>query len=201
MRCIFGVHSRVLGTCIVLSVICLLLGLGTASRADTIIKLDLGALDPILDFTTGGELRTVNDGIAATTGDQNTNITFGGFLSSIPNITNSTASFTLGGFTAFAPTLQLGSLAIQNFGAGFLDLYDSANNLLWRAPLGPSTLTGEICPPGTAALFTSTATSVYRRIACIADCPRISVTVDKHDQCQWRCRTRGPIRHFAIFCG
>ena len=137
---------------------CAFTSFAIAAHASTIIKLNLGSVGPDIGMT-GGQLSTVDDGIAATTGDQNTNVEFTDFLSATPDITTPIASFTLSGLTAVPPAQQLGSLAIQNFTGGQFSLYDQANNLLLSGPLTTSALTGVIGPPGTASLFTTSLTS------------------------------------------
>jgi len=104
-------------------------------------------------------MSTVSDGDATTTGDQDTAVTYTGFLNFIPNITTPTASFTLSGLTAAGPVQQVGSLAIQNFLGGQFELFDSSNNPLLTAGLIGSVLSGGIGPPGTAALFTTSVSS------------------------------------------
>jgi hypothetical protein len=131
-----------------------------AARAGTIIKLDLGGTGPDVGMSSaGGVMSTVSDGDATTTGDQDTAVTYTGFLSFLPNITNPTASFTLSGLTAAGPAQQFGSLVIQNYAGGQLSLFDPSNNLLLTANLTGSALSGSIGPPGTAALFTTNVSS------------------------------------------
>ena len=142
--------------CVRLLAICVLLGLGTASRAGTIIKLDLGGTGPDVGMSAaGGIMSTVSDGDVSTTGDQDTAVTYTGFLDFIPDITTPTASFTLSGLTATGPVAQFGGLAIQNFAGGQLTLFDPSNNTLLTAGLTGSVLSGGIGAPGTAALFTT----------------------------------------------
>src|SRR5262249_25528100 len=51
-------------------------------------------------------------------------------------------------------------VVIQNYTGGTFSLYDPADNLLLQGPVGPSTLSGVLGPPGTAALFATTLTTV-----------------------------------------
>jgi hypothetical protein len=131
-----------------------------ASHAATILKLDLGGTGPDVAMTAGGLLSTVNDGTAATTGDQNTAIEFTDFLNGIPDVTLPTASYTLTGLQAVGPANVFGSLVIQNFTGGTFSLYDSANALLLTGPLVNSSLSGVLGPPGTGAIFTTTFSTV-----------------------------------------
>jgi hypothetical protein len=147
-------------TLVRLLVIGFLFNLPIAVQASTIIKLDLGGVGPDVGLSpAGGVMSTVSDGDGSTIGDQDTAVTYTSFLNFLPNITTPIASFTLNGLVASGPAQQFGSLAIQNFTGGLLDLYDPANNLLLAAPLGANTLTGVVGPPGTASLFTTTLSS------------------------------------------
>jgi hypothetical protein len=129
----------------------------SVAHAATIIKLNLGSVGPDVQMNGAGVLSTANDGAAATTGDQNTDVEFTGFLDgSNPDITTTNASFSLGGLQAVGPANVFGSLVIQNFLGGQFNLYDTANNLLLQGPLTNSALTGVMGPPGTGALFTTT---------------------------------------------
>src|SRR5690242_12280266 len=119
----------------------------SAASAATIIKLNLGNIGPDVQMNGSGLLSTVNDGAAGTTGDQNTDIEFTGFLDgSHPDITTTNASFSLNGLQAVGPANVFGSLVIQNFLGGQFNLYDTANNLLLQGPLTNSALTGVIGP-------------------------------------------------------
>jgi hypothetical protein len=122
-----------------------------ASKAGTIIKLDLGGTGPDVSYS-GGILSTVNDGNAGTTGDQNTAIVFTDFLSSqVPNPT--TGSYSLSGATiAGAPTPLGGGVFAQNFSGGDFQIYNSANALLLQVHLGSSLLVGG----GNGAFFSIT---------------------------------------------
>jgi hypothetical protein len=131
-----------------------------SATANTIIKLDLGGVGPDIAMNGQGQLSTVDDGIAGTTGDQNTKIEFTDFLDSVSDIGTPPGSFTLNGLSVSGPTNVIGStLVIQNFTGGQFALYDPNNTLLLSGPLTSSTLTGVIGPPGTGALFTTTLAS------------------------------------------
>lgn len=132
----------------------------SASQAATIIKLNLGGVGPDVGMNGAGLLSTTDDGVAATTGDQNTDIEYVGPLNFIPDLNNNTASFTLAGLNEVGPANVFGTLVIQNFLGGQFSLYDPTNTLLLQGPMGPSALTGVIGPPGTGALFTTTLTTV-----------------------------------------
>src|SRR4051812_2906375 len=80
----------------------LVVSFSLVSRAGTIIKLDLGGVGPDLQMNAGGVLSTVNDGHAATAGDQDTAIAYTGFLAPLfANVTPPpAASFSLSGLQA-----------------------------------------------------------------------------------------------------
>lgn len=134
--------------------------LSPAAQAGTILKLSLGTDVPAdIEFTggIGGTLRTVDDGVAGTTGDQNTAIDFTDFLDgSFADVLSSTASFSMNNLVATGAPTTFGPLVIQNFSGGTLNLYDASNALLLSGTLTNSALTGPIGPPATGALFTTT---------------------------------------------
>ncbi len=131
------------------------------ASAGTILKLDLGSdasFDVEFDGTT---FSTVNDGNALTTGDQNTDVDFGDFLSATPDILSSSASLSFNGLTrSGAPTVIGGSLVVQPFSGGTISVFDPANLLLLSGTLANSVLTGPIGPPATGALFTTSFATV-----------------------------------------
>jgi len=133
-----------------------------ASYASTIIKLNLGGVGP--DIGLGppallppGILGTYNDGIPATSGDQNTNVDFDTFLSFLPNIGGNAASFTLSGLQEVGPVNPIFLNVVgQQFAGGSFNLYDPSNNLLIGGPLTTSAVTGTVGAPGTGSVFTTT---------------------------------------------
>jgi hypothetical protein len=138
-------------------IVCALVCVATSySHAGTIIKLNLGGVGPDIGMNGTGTLATTNDGVAATVGDQNTDIEYTGAFEFIPDVNTTAASFTLQGLTEVGPASVFGSLVIQNFAGGQFSLYDPANVLLLQGPLTNSALTGVLGPPGTGALFTTT---------------------------------------------
>jgi hypothetical protein len=144
--------------------VCALFSLATSSSAATIIKLNLGGIGPDIEMVQPPgpvplELRTRDDGIGATTGNQNTDVEFVGFLDGNPDITTTDASFTLSGLTPTpGPATSFPPLMIQNFTGGSFTLYGPApgNTVLLTGTLANSALTGVTGPPGTGALFTTT---------------------------------------------
>jgi hypothetical protein len=150
-------YVKFAGVCVaVCACVCLLCG---HSHAGTIIKLSLSEAPADVVFS-GANLSTIDDGDAATTGDQNTSAIFLDFLDPLEaDILAPTASFSLGGLTASGFPLLVPPvspvLVIQDFIGGTFELYDSANTLLLSGVLDDSTLTGPIGPPATGALFTT----------------------------------------------
>ncbi len=138
----------------------LLLAFSPGSYAATIIKLNLGNVSPDISMNGAGTLGTASDGNAATVGDQDTDVEYTSFLEPIPDILTGNASYSMAGLqTSGAPQL-FGSLVVQNFSGGSINLYDSANNLLLSGTLSTSTLSGVAGPPGTGGLFTTAVAAV-----------------------------------------
>lgn len=130
-------------------------------HASTIIKLNLGGVGPDLSMNALGVLGTVNDGVATTTGDQNTNVEYTSFLDPIPDINPAFGSFTLSNLASVPPTIPVGpGVVVQNFAGGTFNLYDPSNSLLLSGLLTTSSLTGTVGPPGTGAVFTTNIASV-----------------------------------------
>jgi hypothetical protein len=127
------------------------------ANAATVIKLNLagGGSDVSL---TAGQFGTADDGIVGTTGNQNTDVEYTGPLEPLfTDINNATASFSMSGLqTTGFPSILGGTLIIQDFIGGTINLYSPTNTLLLSGNLMESTLTGVIGNEGTGALFTTT---------------------------------------------
>jgi len=136
---------------------CGLLGSSAANGAnETILKLSLGSTGADLAMNAAGVLGTVSDGIAGTTGDQNTAIDYTGFLSGETDITTNTASFSVAGLQRTgAPNILGGTVIVQDFNGGTFDLYSPTNSLLLHGSLTESALTGVIGSTGTGSIFTT----------------------------------------------
>jgi len=108
----------------------------------TIIEVHLGGVSqPDIEFT-NGVLSTVNDGDAATPGEQNTDVLFDSLLNSIADIVSG-ASFTLDGVTAVgAPTV--GVTITQQTTGGTFSLWgnDAGHTLLLSGTLGAGDIVG-----------------------------------------------------------
>jgi hypothetical protein len=132
-----------------------------ALHASTIIKLNLGNVGPDLSMNGAGILGTTNDGNAATTGDQNTDVEYTGFLEPISDINTSAASFSLSNLARSGPAIvSIPGFVIQNFAGGTFNLYNPSNSLLLSGLLTTSSLQGTVGPPATGAVFTTNIASV-----------------------------------------
>jgi hypothetical protein len=137
--------------------VCALICVATSTaQAATIIKLNLADVGPDVSMNGAGILSTFNDGIAATTGDQNTSVEYTGFLNFIPDLNLDNASYTMSGLAPNGAANVNGTLVTQNYVGGQFSLFDPANVLLLSGNLTNSALAGVIGPPGTGALFTTT---------------------------------------------
>ncbi|MEX0611598.1 MAG: hypothetical protein WD738_23080 [Pirellulales bacterium] len=152
--------SRSMRLAIAATVFAVLSTMGTRAEAGTIIKLSLGG-DAAADIEYVGGLvdilSTTDDSIPGTTGDQNTAVEYLDFLDGVAaDVLTSTASVTLDGLTAAGPAIVFGgTLVLQNFAGGTLELYDPSNTLLLSGALSTSALTGPLGPPATGGLFTT----------------------------------------------
>lgn len=128
--------------------------LSAPASAETIIKFPLadGGFDMTFD---GAVLSTVNDGNAASVGDQNTNVVFSGMLNFIPEINNASASFTLANVLAFGLANVVGPVVVQQTTGGNFSLWDSSNNLLISGALNSGVITGTMTDT-TGSFFNTT---------------------------------------------
>jgi len=148
--------------------VCAIVALAVStSQAATILKMNLSSVGPDVAMNSAGTFGTTSDGIAATTGDQNTDVEFTGFLDPMfTDITTGDASFTISGPLVAnpAPTAVSGPVVVQGFTSqgnlATFSLYGPGNTLLLKGPTGGGTLTGTLGPPGTGAFFTTTLQTV-----------------------------------------
>jgi len=116
----------------------------SSAFAVTIVEVHLGGVgQPDIEFV-NGVLSTVNDGVASTTGDQNTDALFDSLLQSVTDIVSG-ASFTLDGVNASgAAVLGLGGQVSQHTSGGSFSLYgnDPGNTLLLAGTLGQGDIIG-----------------------------------------------------------
>lgn len=152
--------ARKITTALCAALACAAIGFASSPvNAGTIIKLNLGGVGPDIELAGSGVLSTFDDGIGATTGDQNTAVEFSGFLDGgNPDINTSTASVTIDGLTLSGPAIVSPGIAIQSFSGGIVRLYGPAptNTLLLQGVLTGSTLVGTTGAPGNGGLFSAT---------------------------------------------
>lgn len=150
--------TRILKTAVTMLALCATIFFaGSAARAGTILKLDLGGTGPDVAMNAGGTFGTVNDGNAGTTGDQNTAVNFTDFLDGLfVDIPTSVASFSMSNVNRVLAPSVAGGMVTQNFFGGNIKLYNAANTLLLDANLQDSALVGTIGVPGIGGFFTVT---------------------------------------------
>jgi hypothetical protein len=137
-----------------LTLLCCLLGgllVSLPAHATTVIKIDFGA-DSLDDLEmTSQTLSTIDDGNAATPGDQDTNVVFLGFLS---GESATDASFTLSGVAMDGPPdTSLTPFLSQLTMGGTFSLWDS-DDLLLSATLSSGVIGGAIGVSATGAFLT-----------------------------------------------
>lgn len=138
---------------------------GTAS-ADTIIKVGLGGTGPDVSYA-GGTFSTVDDGNAGTTGNQDTNIEYTGFLDGLLPDILAGASFSLTGVTASGAANVLGGVVVtQATTGGTFSVYDPANVLLLTGTLGSGVITGSTT--GSSGSFFDTSIATFTGGALLA---------------------------------
>ena len=122
---------------------------------DTIIKLGFST-DPIADIEMmNAMLSTVDDGVDATSGHQNTEVTFLGPLKEHPPIINDNASFTLEGVNLNGAPTVVANTVVQETASGQFRLYDEDNALLLSGSLGNGILSGPIGGTATGGFLTA----------------------------------------------
>ncbi|MCA9217887.1 MAG: PEP-CTERM sorting domain-containing protein [Planctomycetales bacterium] len=128
------------------------------ANAETIIKLGLST-DSLADIELiSGELSTVDDGLGATAGDQNTEVTF---LNSVLSAAGSqpfggnNLSFTMGGVNLAGSPAMIGNSILQETTGGSFALYDTNNELLLSATLGDGILSGPVGGTATGGFLTT----------------------------------------------
>lgn len=125
----------------------------TTANATTILKLNFGSTGPDFQYA-GGILSTIDDGDAATAGDQNTQAAFEGLLAGVPDITTDIASVTFDGITADGAATILPGFVVQNTIGGTFDLWDSSNTLLLSATIDSGSISGPLGAAATGSFVT-----------------------------------------------
>lgn len=134
----------------------MVLCLSTTAAADAIIKIDLGGAGTDVSYV-NGVLSTSDDGVAGTTGNQDTGVDFVGSLSFLSDILSG-ASFTLAGVTASGLATVVANLVIQPTTGGSFDLYAADNTLLLSGALNDGAITAGL-GQSTGSFFNVTAAS------------------------------------------
>lgn len=137
----------------------------TNADASAIIKIDLGAIGPDIEYASG-VLSTVDDGDAATLGDQNTVVTFEGDLEFLTDLLSG-ASFSLLGVTELGAPATFGPVVNQATQGGTFALYGADNSLQLSGTLDQGVLSSSSNSStggffsGTSASFTGGALLAY----------------------------------------
>jgi hypothetical protein len=133
----------------------LILIVASRVQAGTIIKLSFGTDSrPDIELV-DGVLSTAADAVGASTGDQNTEVSFLGSLSSAPVIEGANASLTLDNIQLVGDPVTVGSTVLQATLGGDFTLYDPSNVLLLGGTLGNGTLSGPIGGTATGGFLTA----------------------------------------------
>ncbi|MDG2385301.1 MAG: hypothetical protein P8N76_26765 [Pirellulaceae bacterium] len=143
--------NRTLATLVITTVFVLTV----PATAGTIIKLGFST-DSLPDINlVDAVLSTADDGIGATSGDQNTEVTFLGALSGESTIESDNASFTLSSIDLVDNPTIFGTTILQATEGGSFDLYDQNNDLLLSGTLGKGTLSGPVAGTATGGFLTT----------------------------------------------
>jgi hypothetical protein len=128
---------------------------GVPAQAGTIIKLGFSTDSrPDIELV-GDTISTVNDDIGATTGDQNTELTYLGVVAGQPAIEGANASFTLDNVKLSGQPMTFGTTLLQSTSGGDFSLYDQNNVLLLGGTLGAGTLSGPVGGTATGGFLTT----------------------------------------------
>ncbi|MCA9184439.1 MAG: PEP-CTERM sorting domain-containing protein [Pirellulaceae bacterium] len=120
----------------------------------TIMKFGFGA-DSAPDLgSVGGILSTVDDGDAATPGDQATGIDFLGHLGGIPSIPVGQGSITIDGISLSNTLQTMGPVVLQPTSGGTFHIWDDTNALLLSGTFGDGLISGSTGPSATGSLIT-----------------------------------------------
>jgi hypothetical protein len=125
------------------------------AQAGTIIKLGFST-DSLPDIElVDNTISTVDDGVGATTGDQNTELTYLGVLGGGTPIEGATASFTLDNVQLSGQPMTFNTTILQATAGGDFSLYDQNNVLLLEGTLGAGTLSGPMGGTATGGFLTT----------------------------------------------
>lgn len=136
-----------IGACLVI------LGFVVPCAAETIIKVDMGSTNndgPDVKLV-GSVFSTIDDGVAPTTGDQNTSVNFVGFLGATPDVLTDVASFSISSVSLVGAPNVLGPVVVQSTAGGNIRLWDSANALLLAATISDGAIVGSLAGAATGS--------------------------------------------------
>lgn len=125
------------------------------TQAGTIIKLGFST-DSLPDIEmSDGVLRTKDDLFGATSGDQNTEVTFQDELNGVIAIEGDRASFSLSDVQVDTNVTGTGIFAAQSTSGGKFELWGPSNDLLLSGTLGAGQLSGPVGGSATGSLWTA----------------------------------------------
>lgn len=160
-----GLKAALLGG---LAAVAFTLGMATPSSAETIIKFAMSEVGPDVQFD-GTTFGTSDDGNAATLGDQDTRLFFEGALSSIADILDPIASFSLDDVLASGLPTVIGSVVAQSTTGGTFSFWDETNTLLLSGTLSTGVITGSSTASTGSFFNTSFATFTGGSLAALLD--------------------------------
>jgi hypothetical protein len=132
----------------------LAVAMSSSASATAILKFSLGDTGPDIAYS-NGVFSTVNDGDAATPGDQDTSVRFVGPLAFMTDILSG-ASFSLANVTASGLAIVTSGVITQLTTGGQFALYDQSNSLLLAGTLDSGVISGGLAS-STGSFFNSTA--------------------------------------------
>jgi hypothetical protein len=137
----------------IIATVCLAVMSSNLLASTTILKFGFGAdASPDIEAI-GGILSTVDDGDAATPGDQNTGVDFLGPFLGMPSIPVANASITFDGIVLTNAIQNIGSLILQPTSGGTFKVWDDSNSLLLSGTFGDGLMTGSLGGTATASLI------------------------------------------------
>jgi hypothetical protein len=133
------------------------------AHAETIVKLNLGGTSDADVQLVDGTLSTVSDGVATSPGDQQTSVTFHGFVDGQNGLADISppdqASFTLSGVKIDGAPSVVGigglDLITQPTMGGAFSLYDESGSILLEGSLIDGSLSGIMGAAGTGGFLTA----------------------------------------------
>jgi hypothetical protein len=127
--------------------------------AETVIKFELAGMStgPDMQFN-AGTLSTIDDGVASTFGDQNTNVSYQGFLEGLTDIAAG-ASMTISGVDKVGDASDVNGIVSQVTSGGTFFLYDQSDFLLLSGGFAGGVVVGSVSD--SAGSFFTTSPLMY----------------------------------------